>query len=325
MQKRYVNGCTNIRPNLVTFTSVINAWSRISAKDVDAAQRATDILDLLDQSSKFDDNLRPNAYTFHAVMNAWSNSTLPHAAKRVESYLDQMIERFSAGDKGMMPSTISFSIAIKAWARSDDRGNATKALALLHHMILLSKEGYPAAPDVATLSSVLRAVANDSSKVEKISDAMKILEFVKDLKLSPDLTIYNNILRCCMTTRSDDVAIMQKSVRLATETLVNIRKTPGITPDPYTFNYYIKVCDRLTCGDEKIKLIRTAFQFCIDSQQFSAPVLSIMKNALTPQELQDIIKIEGVSELQIDDFPAAWKSEVKKARSSSRHRNTKSR
>jgi hypothetical protein len=324
MQKHYVNGCDNVRPTLISFTSVIHAWSRISSKDVDAAQRATDILDLLEQSSKLDDKLRPNAYTFHAVMNAWSNSTLPNAAQRVEYFLDQMIERFTAGDKELMPSTISFSIAIKAWTRTDDRGNGTKALALLDHMLTLSKKGYPTAPDIVTLNSVLRAVANDSSKVEKISDATKMLELIKDIRLNPDLSTYNNILRCCMTTRSEDVEIMQKSVRLATETLLNIRKTPGIAPDPYTFNYYIKVCDRVTFGDEKIKLIRTAFQFCIESQQFSAPVLSIMKNALTPQELQDITRMDKVSDLQIDDFPAEWRRGLKKARNSSRQGNQKS-
>mmetsp|Transcript_8400 Transcript_8400/g.15860 ORF Transcript_8400/g.15860 Transcript_8400/m.15860 type:complete len:697 (-) Transcript_8400:215-2305(-) len=326
MQNHYANGCDHLRPTLVSFTSVIHAWSRISSKDVDAAQRATDILDLLDQSSKLDDDLRPNAYTFHAVMNAWSNSTLPNAAQNVEYFLNRMIEQYSDGDKGMMPSTISFSIAIKAWARTDARGNAAKALALLDHMLILSERGYPTAPDIATFNSILRAIANDSEKVEKISDAIKILELMKDMKLSPDLATYNNVLRCCMTTtiNNNDATAKQKAVRLATETLVNIRKAPGIIPDPYTFNYYIKVCDRLTTGDEKIKLIRTAFQFCIESQQISAPVLSIMKNALTPKELQDITRMDNVRALQIDDFPVEWRRGVTKPQSSSRRGNKKS-
>jgi hypothetical protein len=315
MQKHYVNGCDHLRPSLVSFTSVIHAWSRISAKDVDAAQRAEHILEMLHESSKVDDKLRPNAYTFHAIMNAWSNSTLPGAARRVEYFLDQMIERFSKGEKGVIPSTISFSIAIKAWARTDDRGNSEKALALLDQMLILSKEGYRTEPDIGTLNSVLRAIANDSSNVEKVSDAKKVLDLIQKMKLRPDLSTYNNVLRCCMTTRSDDAEIRQRSVRLATETLLNIKKTSGISPDPYTFNYFIKVCDRLTLGDEKIKLIKAAFQYCIEAKQFSAPVLSIMKNSLTPQELQSIMGRKRAGECRIDDFPPEWGMGVQKAKS----------
>jgi len=309
MQDNYSSGQLSVKPNLVSFTSVSDAWSRSSSKDVEAAQRAEAILDLLQELSELDEELRPNAFTFHVVMNAWSQSSLPGAATNAERLLDNMIERNRAGDKRLKPGKISFAICIKAWAGSGQIGSSEKALALLKRMQTWSKESeYNIAPDIGMFNSVLRALANDSD-VDKATKAEDILLQIESLNLRPDLTTYNNILRCCGTTRSDDDGTKRSAVRIATETLLRIQKAHEIIPDPYTFNFFIKVCDRLTSGNEKLKLIKVAFHYCTKCGQFSAPVLSLMKNALTPNELKNILRIEdnrNLQDLRVADFPKEW-------------------
>jgi len=89
--------------------------------------------------------------------------------------------------------------------------------------------------------------------------------------------------------------------------------------------FFIKVCDRL-CNDEdyrddgggsssgeseKLKLIKAAFQFCIESGQFSNPVLSILKNTLGHESLKDVLRMKedehrSLQNLMISDFPTEW-------------------
>jgi hypothetical protein len=311
MQHEYSKGHERLKPSLVSFTTVIDAWSRISSKDVEAAQRAEDILNLLYEFSEIDIDLRPNAFTFHAVMNAWSKSSLPNSASAVHTLLNRMVDGFQAGNESLKPGKISFSIAIKAWARRDEKGNSTQALLLLEQMKLLSDKGYSTAPDIGTFNSVLRAIANDYELADKPSHMENINKQIEALNLRPDLITYNTILRCCATTTSNDVKIKQKAVRIATETLLKIEKTGHLMPDPYTFNFFMKVCDRHTTGDNKLKLVKIAFQYCKESGQFSAPVLSSMKNALRPQELLSILHVndsQALQSLTIYDFPKEWRS-----------------
>ena len=314
MQNEYSKGRLQLKPTLVSFTTAIDAWSRISSKDLEAAQRAENILNLLDELSESDSDLRPNAFTFHAVMNAWSKSSLPNSAKQVENLLDKMIDRFNAGNHSLKPGKISFSIAITAWAAwGDNKGDSTQALRLLEQMQMLSRKGYDTMPDIGTFNSVLRAIANGNEEADKLNQLEMILKQIESLKLQPDLHTHNTVLRCCVTTRSNDSITKKKAVRIATETLLRIQKTPQMVPDPFTFNFFIKVCDRHTTGGEKLKLVKVAFQYCKESGQFSAPVLSLMKNALTPQELLVMLRIDDAQTLQsmnIEDFPAEWRRGV---------------
>ncbi len=308
-----LGSAASIKPNLVSFTSVISAWSRFSGTDVEAAQRAEDIFNLLDELSVLDPELRPNAFTFHAVMNAFSKSSLPGAATKAQDLLDKMLERYKAGEDGAKPNRISFSICIMTWSKSEESGKSQRATILLKQMQELSREGYDTLPDIGIYNSILRAFANDNDE-DKATKAEQILEQIEISNLKPDLITYNNVLRCCCSTKSDDRQLQRNAVRIATHTLLKIQKG-GIKPDPYTFNFFIKACDRLSGGNEKLKLIKAAFLYCIESGQFSPPVLSLLKNALNPKELKNILQLPNETNLQylsVDNFPKGWSSGYKK-------------
>jgi len=255
----------------------------------------------------------------------------PGVGRRAEGLLEEMIKRCGSGvedeDEVVVPGTIAFSICIKAWAHSGERGASARALALLRTMMELdgtaihpgSRTVYRTQPDVGTINAVLRSLANDDSDPFKTVEAERLLAQMEDSGLTPDLQTYNLILRCCCTMRSEDVSVRSDAVRLATQVLLELRrgegKRGGIGPDPYTFNFFIKVCDRLCPvdgkDDTKTKLIRAAFQFCTETGQFREPVLSILKNTLGVRDLRDVLRMEeddrrSVQNLKIADFPLEW-------------------
>lgn len=328
----------SIRPNHVSFTTVIDAWGK--SKDLDAAERSEELLDLMERLGRQGlEGLKPNIMTYNAVLNAWASSPLPHSARRAERILMGMIERCGNDElrdiensSVVVPGTISFSICIKAWAHSDERGASTHTLALLQTMLDIDGTSFykfRTSPDVGTFNMVLRSLANDSDP-SKTVHAERLLKQMEHLNLNPDLQTFNQVLRCCCTTRTEDDIVKRGAVRLATQVLLELRRGEGrrggVKPDPYTFNFFIKVCDRLCVGTEgvsstaiggggeKQKLIMAAFHFCIESGQFSEPVLSILKNTLGVKALRHVLRIENddhrcIQNLRISDFPSQWSNQ----------------
>lgn len=359
MQRRYLDySHVHVKPNVRSFTILLDAYS--NSNDLDAAKKATELLYFMEElsgekeggsggsgGSGCDDNdnesLRPNLFMYNSVLNAWSKSSLPGSSQCAQDLLDRMIDNcITHHDKKgedyviVRPNTISFAICIKAHARGDEKGSSDKALALLKRMLELYKHyGFDTKPDTGTFNSVLRALNNDSNE-DQATKAENLLRQMKEMGLHPDLTSYNHILRCCCNTKTNDVRLRRSALRIATETLLAMKQSNGVhavIPDPYTFNFFIKTCDRLTNGEEKIKLIKAAFQYCIQEGKFSKPVLSIMKNALKPNELRDILQLEdgtgtgtstsirNLQDLKISDFPEKWRSRVSSSSTLSSHHN----
>ena len=312
LQEKHSRGEASVKPNLTSLTTVINAWSRISPRDVEAAQRAEDIFNLAVELSAIDKNFRPNAYAFNAVMNAWSKSSLPEAASKAEYFLNEMIKLSNAGDKGMKLNKISFAICIQAWAENDQNNNSQRAIGLLRRMEEIARQGHRVIPDIGIYNSVVRALANDSAanNPQMVQD---IIDEIETSGLQANLQTYHGVIRFCSGIKSDDINIKRDAVRIAAETLLKIQKSEKIVPDSYVFNYFIKVCDRLTSGAKKLKLIKVAFEYCKKSGQFQEHVLSLMKNALNPDELKELLNIRNgvdLRSLKVSDFPEEWRSRL---------------
>jgi len=313
MQEDYKEGIQRVKPNFISFTTVINAWA--NSKDLDAPSAAEDILQLmedLDQSGEV--GVSPNIITLNSVLNAWARSSQPQSAQRAEMLLSNMIESYQKGRTSVIPDKISFSICINSWANSEVKGASNNALNLLKTMQKLHKlEDFDTMPDTISLNTALRSLANDSDE-HKATKAEGVLHEMENLHLKPNLQTYNNILRCCCTTRSEAIEVKRNAVRIATQMLLNLHRSKEISPDPFTFNFFIKVCDRLSNGREKVELIKSAFNFCIETGQFSPPVLSILKNSLSPVSLKEVLRINDdrlLKNLEVSNFPADWSSRWK--------------
>ena len=176
--------------------------------------------------------------------------------------------------------------------------------------------------DIIAFNAVLSVLGKDSDQ-DKASKAENILRQMEadsesTNPLGIDLHAYNNVIRCCSSAKSESITANRNALRIATETLLKIRHNKNISPDPYTFNFFIKAVDRLSDDKiEKKRLITAAFQFCIESGQFSPPVLSILRNVISPAELRDMLGLrldQDLRTIQVSDFPSKWSDGIKTSR-----------
>ena len=87
-----------VRPNYISFITVIAAWS--NSRDLDAAVRSDKIYRLMESleiEGGMMDYLRPNVRTLNAVLHAYVKSAMRGAARRAEDLLMEVVRRCTAG------------------------------------------------------------------------------------------------------------------------------------------------------------------------------------------------------------------------------------
>ena len=83
MKKAYLAGDMDVKPNVVNYNSVINAWGRCKRKG--SALRAAQILKMMEE-----DEVEPDTLSYSLVVSAWSHSTESDATYQAEAVLTEM-------------------------------------------------------------------------------------------------------------------------------------------------------------------------------------------------------------------------------------------
>jgi pentatricopeptide repeat protein len=117
-----------VEPDLVTYNSVINAWSKSGLRD--AGEKSQVLLQRMEELG-----LKPDTISFNAAISAWANSNDSSAGQRAELLLQKMSKLGEAGHVDAKPNTTSFNSAIAAWTNSRSAFAANKAEAILRRMI----------------------------------------------------------------------------------------------------------------------------------------------------------------------------------------------
>lgn len=177
-----------IRPDTVTYNSIINFYASSHSRGTRGAQRAEDILLLMSKeaSARSDGSLRVDCTSFNTVLKAWANSGGGlHAAKRAEMILRKMIQLRNDGHdiplgrgrdvtmtKGSDGGSVqhdpySFTLVISAYSRVDTADYAN------------------AVDRVTTLLDVLEGMCVDGDDVEPCYNAAANL-FVKCCRTKKD-------------------------------------------------------------------------------------------------------------------------------------------
>ena len=251
-----------VKPNVRSYSTVMDAWSRRSGKIPNAPQRAQDILERLEHihASTGDMSYRPNTISYNTVIAAWAKdgifdkahlllekmgpladtisyntvllaiarSALPDAGERAEQLMRKMVVR---------PNARTYTTVIDAWSRSH---NSTRALALLCEM----EELYETTGDVSirpnciSYSTVINAYAL-SREPNKATMAWELLQRMKELSDSgtnvhakPSLITYNSVLNACATCSSIEHEQVAKMVHVLYR---EIQQDPSLQPDHFTY------------------------------------------------------------------------------------------
>jgi hypothetical protein len=133
-------GNLDVKPNTVTFNSVIFAWAK--SGDPSAGKRAEAILHQMQKMSKAKNQNRsisPNVVTYTSIISAWSNSKNQLGAERASANLDHMKKLAAAGDVKCQPNKFTYKAVIRAWFQSGHPETASTVKWLKEEMSILQR------------------------------------------------------------------------------------------------------------------------------------------------------------------------------------------
>ena len=161
----------NVTANTVSYNTCINMWKECSADVPGAAQRATDILLLMEEESARTANgggvvaVAPDVISYATCIGAWAerSSIDPDAGRNAEEILMRMYNRNKGSDAAPRPTTRCFNAVLLAYANGGQRGGGGKrALELLKFMERLKSEGYAdLSPDTFTFNIVMKVSVHE--------------------------------------------------------------------------------------------------------------------------------------------------------------------
>jgi pentatricopeptide repeat protein len=174
MLRNYRRGDIDSKPNTISFTSVVHAFSKCSSGN--GPKKAETILRLMEKSF-LEGNMvaDPNTVTYSAVIGAWSKSSEQDAFDNAKKIFDEMLSLEKMG-RSVHLITVTYASLINALARSKKLGKAKKAHAILEEMEMLYQKGNRhVKPNMYVINSVLSACAfTNGSKAER-RDAMSVV------------------------------------------------------------------------------------------------------------------------------------------------------
>ena len=136
MERQYIAGDEAVKPDIKSFNSCINAWSRTGGPG--AGLRAEQLLDRIEAlyEDTEDDDIKPNQITYASVIHAHAKSFKKGCGEFAEAILDHMEELYE--DDGVVearPNPIAFSAVLQAWKNSEVGISPPRAEGLLMRML----------------------------------------------------------------------------------------------------------------------------------------------------------------------------------------------
>ena len=178
-----------IDPEINIFNSLIDAWAESSQPD--AVDQAFKIFRLMEDNEKCVElGVRPDSISFGALLKCLAASSSGDTGRRAELVLDDMERRYRAGNPHSKPSTIAYSLAIKACFRA---GDLERADAVMKRM-----EMSDTPPVLRTYSDILNHYSRmgtpaAAERTEQIHDYMKDLA-KSTPSLKPDAFSYTIVM-----------------------------------------------------------------------------------------------------------------------------------
>jgi len=245
-------------PNSRTLSAVMDAWAESRA--LNAPERVSAILEVavarkrlsLEDGCKANNVLvNPNALMFNTCIKAWAVSGKGrYGAQKAENLLHWMMELHESRevasedesqdeDAGLAPTTISFSLVIKAWAESEGKEKsglgAERAQKILEEMITRYKAGENVKPNTVTFTTCIKAWAMSWNHESNLQMAQSLFNEMAalylttgDEEMKPSVTTGNVLISAC--TRSKN----KEESKKAEEILTSMQEF--CKPDLYSFN-----------------------------------------------------------------------------------------
>lgn len=146
-----------LKPTNRTLSLVIDAWAQCENIDKTgkAAQRAQDILDMMERLYREGQDVKPSYVSFTSCIAAWSRSERhKYAAVRAEALLDRLLKLYEeTDDKDFKPTVSTGNAVISAFAKSERFDSIKRAKAVFERLKDFCE------PDAYSYNSVMNAYA----------------------------------------------------------------------------------------------------------------------------------------------------------------------
>lgn len=272
-----------LRPTIVTFNSVINAWSR--SRLPEAPERAEAILRMIQQLATEPqwEGLHPTIKTFGSIVHTWANSRLEHATDRV-TILMQELQKSDNPD--VYPNSEIYLGVLKAWGHSQDPQAAEQANEILQEFIGKFQEEIQQEENNQQQGEIKqeennqqRNVPDPSSKEESLKPHLKCFLAVMNIyatrgdaestsalleqlcslyessgrkpDLCPNTAVFNCVLRAWSRSKSKEAPIRIETILKQMVELAENTGNNNLYPDLVSYN---SALNSLTGLDSKMAL-----------------------------------------------------------------------
>ena len=256
---------------------------------------------------------------------------------------DIYYRNYSSRRPEFLPDTVTYNAALRCIANDSDTagpGRARAAGAILNLMSSLDCQ-----PDSATYNTVLRCCSTSRPR-NKREEKQVEAEGMKKMGLgsSGEGGYAMHLALKVLVTMTSGNTVTDPLLKNSNPRRYSAKPVPALRPDAYTFNYFIKACDRLcregtttaavTNGkanisneninrqvsiNHKLRMINVGVKTCIRMGAFGDPVIDLLKTVLKPKDLMKVLEISDnrsdpragkLRSLKSGDFPQEWSSAV---------------
>eukprot|EP01082_Thalassiosira_pseudonana_P009629 g8420.t1 g8420 contig3:53576-56252(-) len=199
MEGMYRRGNREIRPDTVTYNSVIKVWGKCGHNQ--AGDRSERLLNMmLCRYEEGDDQVRPDDVTFNSVIHNMAIGNEADSPQKALKLLEQMEESYQSGLIDAKPDVFTYNSVLNAFARSGCPGSAERAEEILNNLENSFDKGiWDVQPDVCSYNIVINAWGNSGEdigvgKAVALLDKMSARTNEGKASLKPDITTYNSVL-----------------------------------------------------------------------------------------------------------------------------------
>lgn len=321
----------NIRADVISFNSAINAWSK-SGKD-NGAQRAQALLDQLLEEPWDEGGIMPNSISFSTVMQAWGKSSDQECGSKTEKIFEKLGALYHhTGNDDFLPSESCYHALISAWCneiilggREDSYDKGLKAMRIMkneagfhpktvHYNLLLSVPGK---------SQVGSEPIRYNNAVKARALLIEMLGSHISSTSVPDIYSFNHVIKGFQGF--DDDKYRQESLFAVLDTFNILCESNTCNPNAQTYIHVLKaVQDSLEEeSNDRACLCEEIFRKCCESGLLTNAVLAIVGNMLPSRSIKRLEACRTNSDpgtLAVYKLPPEWSENRRVGQNQTRNR-----
>ena len=308
----------DVAPDVISFNSTINAWSKSGNRD--SPQRSEDVLRRLLAEYEKHGEVTPNTVSFCTAMQAWAKSSEPNRGSKARDLFDELISLYGeTNNDRLRPSESCYGALISAYcAEAEENGEDHVFEAAMESLVRMQREG-GFIPKTSHYNSILFVPSKmkDCDEVSRFKIAskarsilMEMTEITKGSPLSaPDIYSFNNIIKAFQGY--DDEARKRESLFAVLDVFNMLCESNNCGPNDQTYIHILKaVQESLTIeSKDRAVLCEEIFRKCCESGLLTNAVLNIVGNLLPPVSLKRLEACRSASKtgsLTVYNLPSEW-------------------